>query len=164
MWSYNYLPHMESYKDRTTSYNKGLKEIYKYNLAGNLICVYENISDAANDLNTTELYLNRKCSETKNNFSVFKNYIFSYEKLGLSFFEKGRELYSLNEELNYVKIQNSKYDNTKIFQYSLDGVFIKEYKGTKDIKSQLNFGHVEIGNIIACCNNRYKPSNVPMEF
>lgn len=159
MWSYNYLLHMESYKDRTTSYNKGLKEIYKYNLAGNLICVYENISDAANDFNTTELYLNRKCNETKNNFSVFKNYIFSYEKLSLSFFEKGKELYSLNEELNYVKIQNSKYDNTKIFQYSLDGVFIKEYKGIKDIKSQLNFSRVEIGNIIACCNNKYKTSN-----
>ena len=42
-----------------------------------------------------------------------------------------------------------------VFQYRLDGTFVKEWPSLKEVQRQLGFNH---GNISSCCNGRNKTS------
>lgn len=46
-------------------------------------------------------------------------------------------------------VENAKYRNKKVYQYDLNGIFIKEYKSTREAARQISISHA---NITRCCN------------
>jgi hypothetical protein len=59
--------------------------------------------------------------------------------------EKGQGNKNRRREL----VENANYKNKKVYQYDLNGNFIKEYKSTREAARQLSISH---GNITRCCN------------
>lgn len=55
-------------------------------------------------------------------------------------------------EKNRIVQRNGKTKSKVVLQYSLDGVFIKEWVSTREVERQLGFIH---GNISACCLGKY---------
>lgn len=62
----------------------------------------------------------------------------------------------------HAALHKDKYDkiadmfSIPVYQYTLDGRFVKEWKSTADIDRQMGYKH---GNIWACCNGVYASSN-----
>jgi len=50
-------------------------------------------------------------------------------------------------------IENAKYNNKIVYQYDLNGNFIKEYKSVREASRQLSISHA---NITRCCNQIVK--------
>jgi hypothetical protein len=50
-------------------------------------------------------------------------------------------------------VENSNYKNKKVYQYSLNGEFIKDYKSVREASRQLSITHA---NITRCCNKIVK--------
>ena len=62
----------------------------------------------------------------------------------------------------HAALHKDKYDkiadmlSIPVYQYTLDGRFVKEWKSTAEIQRKLGYKH---GNIWACCNGVYASSN-----
>ena len=62
----------------------------------------------------------------------------------------------------HAALHKDKYDriadmfSIPVYQYTLDGEFVREWKSTAEIQRQLGYHH---GNIWACCNGVYASSN-----
>lgn len=64
--------------------------------------------------------------------------------------------YNTNYGSRNEKVSNKRKNDSQsktVFQYTLDGEFIKEYPSLGEIKRQLGY---DKGNIAACCNGKYK--------
>lgn len=111
-------------------------KIYQYDLEGNFIKEWKSTAEACKELNLDKGHV---CSVLKANKHMVKGYMFRYEK--------------------YSKIEPClSYKYKPIFQYDLDGNFIKEWKSTKEAESVLNkvgIYSVLTGKSKTCCGYKW---------
>lgn len=163
IWSYDYSECVEAYKLKTRN-----NSIYQYNIDGNLIHIYNNINEAVCNNNISRQTLYKACSESsKNNYNICCGYIWSYSHIDSMYFEKIRkqiELTSTENKSQKIRISKerkkiiSKYSNSKIYQYSKQGKFIREYKNVDEILDVIKLKNEAKHSIIACCKGNSKTS------
>lgn len=163
IWSYDYYECVEPYKLKTRNNN-----IYKYSIDGNLINIYNNINEAVSNNHISKQTLYKACSEaSKNNYNICCSYIWSYSYIDSIWFEKIRkqiELISTKNKVQKIKIPKerkkiiSKYSNRKIYQYSKQGKFIREYKNIDEALDIVKLKNDARHSIIACCRGNSKTS------
>jgi hypothetical protein len=75
--------------------------------------------------------------------SIYKSeYLTNSDETGLGNVKRKREI-----------IDNAKYRYKKVYQFDLDGKFIREFKSVRSASRELNISH---SNISRCCNGLYK--------
>ena len=163
IWSYDYFECVEPYKLRTRNNN-----IYKYNIDGDLINIYNNIDEAVSNNDISKQTLYKACSESsKNNYSICCGYVWSYSYINSMHFDKIRkqiELVSMRNKTHKTKKPKerkkiiSKYSNHKIYQYSKQGEFIREYKNVDEVLEIIKLKNGAKHSIIACCKGNSKTS------
>ena len=111
--------------------------IKQYSMTGELISEYESAEEAARNVKGSIAPSIRKCCNY-----VSKNhcgYIWQYSKVVLT------------EDI--IVWCNSNLLFTPVKQYSLNGIFVREYKSLKEAAKSIN---VKLQDIWDCCNNRRK--------
>lgn len=163
IWSYDYSECVEPYKLKTRNNN-----IYKYSIDGNLIKIYNNVDEAVSNNNISKPTLYKACSESnKSNYNICCGYIWSYSYIDSIYFEK------IQKQIESTLIKNkaqknkipkerkkiiSKYSDQKIYQYSKQGNFIREYKNVDEILEIVKLKNEAKHSIIACCKGNSKTS------
>lgn len=163
IWSYDYFECVEPYKLRTRNNN-----IYKYNIDGDLINIYNNIDEAVSNNDISKQTLYKACSESsKNNYRICCGYVWSYSYIKSIYFEKiGKQIELTSMRNKTQKTKNpkerkkivSKYSNHKIYQYSKQGEFIREYKNVDEVLEIIKLKNEAKHSIIACCKGNSKTS------
>lgn len=162
IWSYDYYEYVEPYKLKVRNNN-----VYKYDIDGNLLHIYDNVNDAVANNNISKTTLYRACSESnKNNYTIYCNYIWSYSCIDAIHFDKLKEQIELCSTNNKQKTKKpkerkkiiSKYSNYKIYQYSKQGNFIREYKNVDEVLEIIKLKNEAKYSIIACCKGNSKTS------
>lgn len=87
-------------------------------------------------------------------FEIRESYYISVYKSKL--LTNGDETGQGNKNRSKVLIEKSNYNRKKVFQFDLNGKFIKEWKSTREASRHLNISH---GNISKCCNGVFKNAN-----
>lgn len=119
-----------------------IKKVYQYDLDGNLIKEYKSVKSAYKETNIKHI---ATCCR-----GVYKqagNFIWSYHEL----LEDEKVL-----KINNVKrkeYDDSSRDRQKVYQYTLDGNLIKEYKSAMEASIATGINN---GRITTCCNNYNK--------
>ena len=111
-------------------------KVYQYDLEGNFIKEWKSTAEVCKKLNLDRGHV---CSVLKGNKHMVKGYMFRYEK--------------------YSKIEPcSSYKYKPVFQYDLQGNFIREWKSTKEAEKTLNkvgIYSVLIGKSKTCCGYKW---------
>lgn len=160
IWSYDYCEYVDPYKLKVRNNN-----VYKYNIDGNLLDIYNNVDEAVANNNISKQTLYRACSKSnKGNYVICCNYVWSYSCIDAIYFDKLKKQTELCSTKNKQKIQKerkkmiSKYSNHKIYQYSKQGEFIREYENIDDVLEIVNLKSEAKHSIIACCKGNSKTS------
>jgi hypothetical protein len=124
----------------------GLKKVYQYDIEGNFVAEYENISAASFFMKEKKqsLYfcLTGKYSHSR---GYFWSYIF-HLKLPIDILKKIK---------NSKKYKNEIYKTSKIYQYDLDGNLVSEYENLNHISKN----KIYIRNVLSVLEGRYKISD-----
>lgn len=99
-----------------------IKTVYKYTLQGIFIKSYESITEAAKDVNLKNV--NSIIAVCENKTTSAGGFSWSYNK---------------KENIN---VRSKEYKLTKVNQYSLDNVFIKEWKSIKEAETSLKITNI----------------------
>ena len=91
------------------------KVVYQYDCYGNYETCYESINSAAKELGVSISNIQR---------SIYGNY------------KTRNHYFSLEFKPQYLVPKNIKHINSPIYQYTLEGVFIREYKNIRDVENQ----------------------------
>ena len=154
IWSYTYLEQVEPYDP----YNKN-KNIYKYDINGNLLNIYDNIDEAILKNDAKKQTLSKACKESnENNYTLHYGYIWSYKPVDDIHFKNLIEKIQESKKNKKTKKRSSEYSDNKIYQYSKGGNFIKEYKNIDDVINIFNLKYKARNSILACCNGKSKTS------
>ena len=137
-WKKYYSKKIESVMKRSdTIAKKNKKEVFQYGLDGIFIKSYPSATDAERDgFNSSRI---RACCNNK----IMSSYNYQW-----------RDYYKPQiEPISDRYIRQSENSVKKVYQYTIDGIFIKEYKSLTDASktTSLNFK-----NISACCNGKTK--------
>jgi hypothetical protein len=124
----------------------GLRKVYQYDLDGNFIKEYENISSASFFMNekTQSLYF---CLSGKYNYS--RGYFWTY-----NYYLKLPDVI-LNKIKISKKYKTEIFKTSKIYQYDLNGDFINEYNTLNDVSNDLIYRN----NVLRVLEGRYKNSD-----
>ena len=105
-----------------------LKKVFQYDLKGNFIKEWESSSEASRELNINALIIPRVC---RGKSKTAGGFIWKYE---------GDTNFSKNFEPN-------KTNSKKVFQYDLNGNFIKEWRTITEASRELNIYDTSIGRV-----------------
>lgn len=121
-------PQINHYKKRT----------YLYSINGDYLREFESTKEAAEHLNVGKTQISKYC---RNETSYYNKYIFSYRKLD-----------KINKHCNKTKsnIQNPiNIKHKPIYQYTLSGEFVKEWKSVDEVSEAYNCSKSNIYNACA---------------
>lgn len=113
--------------------------VYQYTLDGDYIRSWNSISEISNTLSVSDSHIYSCCNE-KMDYAYGSQWKYYYK-------EKINKVLSKGEKISSKK-------KKPIYQYSLDGEYIKKYNSATDAEKD-GFG---TSNIRACCNNRMMSS------
>jgi hypothetical protein len=151
---------------------KKYKPIYQYDLNGNFIKKWDDIRESNFNINYILNCINGNVNKAYNYLWLFEKKIFNNEyinsinldkrkgnqfNIGKKHSKKSNKI--RNEKLKGKKRTNefrkklSKIKKKKVFQYTKDMEFIKEWESTIDINSVLK---IHNSNIAACCRGKLK--------
>lgn len=123
------------------SATKNSKEVYQFSMDGVLIKEWKSIDDAATSLNIPWRNIMNMCQKTKTKVN------------GVTYFTKSVGGFAWSYNKNYIAPQ---YKNKKkVGQYTIDGIFIKEYESTTDAQKQLKLTRLHASDV---CNGKRKSS------
>ena len=140
---------MEEWVDKTTSHFK--KQVVQYSLSGDFIAIHNSIKDAKNALgyDDSKRECIGDCARMKAKSSLgyqwrFLNDDGTYEDKISAYHDK-REDY-----------KHKHPGNKKVYQYSKDGTFIKEYGSVKDAVNEMKLQTGKSYDIGACARGKIK--------
>lgn len=115
------------------------KKIVQYDTHGNLIKIWNSISDAARALNLSVGNIAKCCDETNNIYLTIGGYIWKF----------------FGDELTkeYIDRCNKRRNSRHIVQYSLSNKLVYVYENITEAESKTGINR---SNISACCNGRRK--------
>ena len=124
-------------KTRGVNNIKNSKTVYQYSLDGELVKEWQSAAEIERQLGFASSSINVCCLGKK---KTSHGYIWSYTLL--------------DKELCYKKLVHKL--SKKVYQYTIDNEFIKEWQSTQEIQRELNYPSP---NISACCMGKYKQSH-----
>lgn len=132
LWSFdkNYIGKVERRKD--------CKNVYQYDLDGNLIKKWNSLADIEDELGYSRINISHCCLEYKHVPSAY-GYIWSYEQ---------------KDNMQY--INKNKQKQKKIYQFTKDMELIKVWNNLEDIEHELNYSK---STISACCRCKTKTAH-----
>lgn len=116
-------------------------KVYQFSMDGVLIKEWKSIDDAATSLNIPWQNIRRMCEKT----TMIVNNV---EYLSKS---AGGFAWSYDKNCVVPQYKNKK----KVGQYTIDGIFIKEYESTTEAQKQLKFTHLHVSDV---CKGKRKSS------
>lgn len=137
-WSYEMLT-KEEVKAIVNSRRKP-KTVYQYDLQGNLVMIWSSIMEIERQLGYLQSNIWACCNEK---YKTVYGFVWSYVELTPS----------QVKEIVDSKSQKNNASSKKIYQYDLEGNFIREWPSTREIERQLGFNHQ---NICLCCRGKTK--------
>lgn len=121
------------------------KKVYKYLPSGKLIQVYESLLEASKDNNTTASALT---TAIQGQSLYRKEFYYSFQ------------LYDIFVPKPKVQLKNKKF-----YLYSLEGIFIREFKDCKELKEFMGVkSNSSIHDVIHRRNGLYKDYQIKLEF
>lgn len=142
-WSYDKKEKIDKYKQKINGINEKRRSVYQYDLSGIFIKSYKSVSEAEKE---TKIPYYRISSCANNKTKSAGGYMWSYIK------KEKIEPYKYYDRKKKDKSKNP--PNTKVYQYDLNGKFIKEFNSIKDAIKELS---IKNGSLIsACCKGKKK--------
>lgn len=130
---------LECIKQRTTLGKR--ISVCQYNLNGELLNIYESLSDAGKETNTSFKHISKCCKGERKTVGGF---IWRYEG----------DILTNTDIVNANKILNDSLKK-KVIKYDISGNYISEYNSIQEASKLNNIHH---SNIIACCKHKTKTS------
>lgn len=122
-----------------------IKTIYQYDLKGNFVKEFESLTDASNGIgdfrNISSCALGLK--------NTAYGFIWKYEKVDR--IEVKEKIY----KSKYDKVKEKKVRTKVVYQYTIDGDFVKKYNSVQEAKEKNNIG----SSISLCLNGKMLTSN-----
>lgn len=136
--------------DKVKSVDTKNKNVYQYDLYGNYIRKWDSTMDIKRQLGFDNSGISKCCLKKCRSVN---GYIWSYNKF------TNEEIQTIKEkqENKDTKRKNKEKNRTKekryIYQYALDGSFIRIWKSAGEIERELGYAHT---HICKCCNEKLK--------
>lgn len=140
-YSYNNL-----YSDIGNKNTKHLrKKVYQYDLDGNLIDTFDSLRECSRKLKLSSGNISSCC---RNNINSYNNYFWSYTELS-----KEDILDRQLKLKNRANIKNSKLTSKRVYEYDMEGNFIREYPSVQEVAREKGYSPSLIAGV---CRKEHK--------
>lgn len=140
-YSYNNL-----YSDVGNRATKHLRrKVYQYDFQGNLINVFDSLRECGRRLNFSSGDISRCCQDKINSYN---GYFWSYTELSKKDIQKRQQ--QLENKSN---VKNSKVSSKVVYEYDMEGNFIKEWPSTQEVGRQKGYSPSLVAGV---CRREHK--------